>query len=344
MSRVTAELRRAWPLLAPCVILILAWLALQPGSLVVKRELTLGLIFVVLVVGYYSFAGLSGILSFGHMSFAAIGAYVTALITIPVALKATLLPDLPGWLADLEMSPLLALIVAGAAAALFAAVLSVPLMRLTGIAAALAMFAVLLVVYDVAGNWEAVTRGRQAIIGVPTNTTSSVALIAALAAVTTVFFFQRSRLGLLLRAARDDEVVARASGVDVVNARRVAFVLSAFIIGAGGFLYAQFLGTFTPDSFYIQITFLTIAMLVVGGQHSLAGAVVGASIYSFASAILLRFESGTSIGPLSIDVAPGLREVGLALVLLLILVFRPEGLTRGREFTWRRSRLLGGEP
>jgi branched-chain amino acid transport system permease protein len=102
----------------------------------------------------------------------------------------------------------------------------------------------------------------------------------------------------------------------------------------GGFVYGQFLGTFNPDAFYLNVTFLTIAMLVVGGLRSLAGAVVGTVIVTVVGEILRRLEEGASLGPLSIPSRPGLREGGLALMMLLILVFRPSGLTGGRELPW----------
>lgn len=334
MSALGRVLERFWPVIAPALLIVACLVAAQFGSIVLQRELTLALIQVVLVVGFYSFAGISGVFSFGHMSFMAIGAYVTALITIPAAVKASLLPDLPSWLAALEIAPVPAALVAGAVAAVVALVAGIPLMRLSGIAAALAMFALLLMVHDVAMNWDAVTRGSQAMIGVPRNVDGTVAAVAAILAVVVVYGFQTSRFGLCLRAARDEDVVARASGVDVVAMRRIAFVLSAFVVGVGGFLYAQFIGSFTPETFFLNITFLTIAMLVVGGQRSLAGAVVGALVIAALSSALLRLEAGTSVGPLHLDVAPGLREVLLAAVMLLILVLRPQGISGGRELRW----------
>lgn len=75
-------------------------------------------------------------------------------------------------------------------------------------------------------------------------------------------------------------------------------------------------------------------MLVVGGRNSVAGAVVGTTVVSAVSEILRRLEGGDHVGPLSIGHHPGLRYVGLALVLLAILALRPEGITAGRELRW----------
>jgi branched-chain amino acid transport system permease protein len=138
-------------------------------------------------------------------------------------------------------------------------------------------------------------------------------------------------MGLRLRSSREDEVAARSLGIGVIRERTVAFVLSGFIVGIGGALFVQVIGTATPDQFYLSITFLVIAMLVVGGVNSLAGAVVGAIALSVALETLRRIEEGANLGFVHLPGRPGLSAVGLALTLLIILAVRPEGLTRGRE-------------
>ncbi|MGH3042451.1 MAG: branched-chain amino acid ABC transporter permease, partial [Gaiellaceae bacterium] len=97
---------------------------------------------------------------------------------------------------------------------------------------------------------------------------------------------------------------------------------------------AQTLGLVTPDAFFLAITFLTLAMLVVGGISSLSGAVVGTIAISALAEILRRFEQGIDIGPVTADAPSGLREVGFAAVMLLILVLRPTGIVGGRELAF----------
>jgi branched-chain amino acid transport system permease protein len=147
-------------------------------------------------------------------------------------------------------------------------------------------------------------------------------------------------MGLRLRAAREDEYAARSVGIRVFPERYVAFVLSAFLVGAAGFLYAQFLTSFTADEFFVQLTFLTIAMLVVGGINSLSGAVIGTVVVSVIAELLRRVEQGVDLGVVSIPDRPGIESVGLALLMLVILIFRPQGITGGREITLGRPRGL----
>jgi branched-chain amino acid transport system permease protein len=330
--------RAIWPVAGLSLVLIAIQLFGSTQSAVFQRDVTGMLINVVLVVGLYVFAGNSGVLSFGHMSFMAIGAYATAILTIPTIQKQFLLPDLPGFLAHAHLATLPAAIAAGLVAALLAAVIALPIVRLAGLAASLAMFAVLVIVHEVARNWDAVTRGSRTMIGVPTNTTGSIALLWALAMVALAYVYQCSNSGLRLRASREDEYAARAIGVNVTRERAIAFVLSGFIIGVGGFLYAQFQGAFDPNQFFTEVTFLTIAMLVIGGMKSLAGAVVGAASVSLLTNLFDSIENGLNLGPVHFDGRPGLSALLLATFFLAVLIWRREGLTGGRELAFRLPR------
>jgi branched-chain amino acid transport system permease protein len=317
---------RLIPVAAPCALVLVVSLLIATGPPALDRTLILTLVQLVLVVGLYAFVGLSGVFSFGHMSFMAVGAYASALLTVPAVMKALTLPQLPAFIADTELAALPATLIAAAVAAVFASVLAVPLTRLSGLQAGLATVAVLVIVRVVASNWDAVTGGTAGLAGIPTTTTLTVALGWALVAIVVVWLFQESRVGLRLRAAREDDVAARSLGIGVRRERALALALSAAVVGVGGALFAGQQGTVTPDQFYLSITFLTIAMLVVGGSGSLAGAVVGPLFVGVALELLRRAESGLG--------RPGLTEVGLGLLLLVTLALRPAGLLGGRELTW----------
>jgi branched-chain amino acid transport system permease protein len=333
MTRVEAAWRQLWPLVAPAALVCLVVLAeALLASDVLTRIVIRTLIYLVLVVGLYIFAGNSGILSFGHISFMAIGAYVGALVTIPELQKQFLLPDLPGWLARAELPLFVAMAVAGAVAAAVAAVVGIPLMRLNGIAAGIATFSFLIIVRVVISNWDSVTRGTGSMPGVPTDTTPARALVAGLAAMAAAYAFQRSRVGRRLRASREDDRAAASVGIHIVRERTVAFALSAFFCGVAGVLFGHFVGIFSPDDFYLSTTFIVVAMLVVGGIGSLAGAVVGTLAVSAVSEGLLRLEAGVDFRVVDVHAPAGLQETGLAVFLLLVLLLRPDGITGGREF------------
>jgi branched-chain amino acid transport system permease protein len=268
------------------------------------------------------------------MAFMALGAYTSALLTVPVTIKHTLLPALPHFLAVAHFSYTTAALMGGVVAALFALVAAVPLMRLSGLAAGIATFSVLIVVNVVAGNWTALTRGQQTMLGVPLDTTVAKTLLWVCIAIFAAFLFQESRVGFRLRATREDEFAARSIGIGVKRERTAAFVLSAFITGMAGAFFGHYLGSFSAQAFYLDLTFVTFVMLVIGGINSLSGAVVGSVVVSAFSEVLLRLERGSHIGPVMITLPDGSEQIVLALFLLLILILRPAGITGGRELRW----------
>jgi branched-chain amino acid transport system permease protein len=332
MSRVRALVIGVWPLLG--VIAIVAAIAVLVeafGGSELRSITANGLINLMLVVGIYIFIGNSGVLSFGHISFAAIGAYTSALLTIPVASKSLILPDLPTFLADAHVSTPAATLLGAAAAGVFALLASVPLMRLGGIAAGIATFALLAIVQVVAQNWDSVTGGLGTLTSIPSDLGVLDLLGWCVVGMTIAFAYQRSRFGQRLRGSREDEVAARALGVRVEGERRFAFVLSALVTGGGGALYAHYLGAIAPNAFYVDLTFLTIAMLVVGGMRSLLGAVVGTITLTALTQVFYKWEGGGSVGPIALDVPDGLGLTIVAALLLAVLLLRPDGLTRSAE-------------
>ncbi len=305
----------------------LAWVLGVRSSVVIPA-----LINVTLVLSIYLFSGNSGIFSFGHVGFMAVGAYTAAILTIPIDTK-NLLYEMPGWLERAQLPAVPAILVAAAVAAVVALLFGLPIMRLGGIAASISTFALLVITHTVSQNMQAVTNGQSGITAVPKTVTQTTMLVAIGISMIVAFLFQKSGRGLRLRASREDEVAASAAGIRIRQERRVAWVLSAVLAGAAGALYAQYLGTFAPDSFYLEQTFVLVAMLVIGGSRSMAGAVVGVLVLSAVSELLRQVGSGISIGSVKTPSFAQLTPVFLALFMLLILILRPAGITHGREFS-----------
>ncbi|MEQ8348757.1 MAG: branched-chain amino acid ABC transporter permease [Sneathiellaceae bacterium] len=340
---VLAALRWAWPALSLVLLLAAVVLAaLAIGDTGLSRTVTEGLIFVVVVVGLYIFIGNSGILSFGHTAFMAVGAYASAWATCCPALKKFTMNGLPGFLLDHTYDVLTAALAAGLLAALFAFVTGLVLMRLSGVAATIATLALLFIVHVTYSNWESLTRGKGSLVGLPTYVDPWVALAWATAAIALAWTYQRSRFGLVLRASREDEVAARASGTNVYLQRLLAFVLSAFVTGIGGVLHAHYLGTLQIDNYFLNITLMTLAMLVVGGRNSLAGAVAGVAAVTLVVEVFRRLENGIALGGgLEFALPNGVQQLALAGTMLLILILRPAGLLGRWEIPWPGRRAAG---
>jgi branched-chain amino acid transport system permease protein len=207
---------------------------------------------------------------------------------------------------------------------------------LSGIAASIATFAMLAVINVIYSNWDSVTGGTGSIVGIPFYTGVWTAFGGAVLVVIGAYLYQISKFGLALRAARDEATAAAASGVDIVRERFIAFVISAFFIGLAGALYAHFLGVVNPDAFYLGLTFITLAMLVVGGINSLSGAVIGVVVISAIIQILRWLEKGIDLGSLTLSIPNGVQEIAIGIVMIVILMFRPSGLMRNRELSWQR--------
>src|SRR4029077_7400215 len=160
-------LPRLRPLAVLLAIIAVIVLCASFAPAVLQRRTTQGLINLIAVVGLYVFVGNSGVLSFGNVAFMAIGAYVSALLTMKPAAKSVFLPDLPAMIAHAEWPTLPGALAGGMAAALVALVTGWPLMRLSGISASIATFAILVVANVVFGNWTSVTGGQNSLMGLP---------------------------------------------------------------------------------------------------------------------------------------------------------------------------------
>jgi len=332
-------MRIVWPWLALSIPLIVATVLLSGVSPAMARVVTDTLIKLVMVAGLYIFIGNSGVLSFGHGAFMIVGAYVSAWLTIPPMMKGVILPALPEFLKAAHLHPALGAIVAVSVCALLALLVGIPLMRLSGIAASIATFALFVVVNVIFNNWSSWTKGTASLVGLPVYTGPYIALCAALGSMAVAYIFQRSRIGLMLRATREDAVAARAAGMRVERLRLYALVLSAAVVALGGTLWGHNNGALsTANNVYLNLSFLVIAMLVVGGMRSLSGAVIGTVTLAVIAEVLRRLETGIDIGGLSLSVPGSTREVALGLCMLLILILRSEGLTMGREFSWPWAR------
>ncbi len=329
----------ATPLLLIALAAGVNLLALLGGD-ALRQVATQGTVYAVLAVGLYVFVGNSGVLSFGHMGFAMIGGYVAALLTIPPLIKEANITGAPEFVLGAVAAPVPAVLAAGAIAAIVAVVVGLPLMRVSGLTAGLASFALLMVAFSVAQNLDAVTNGSEGLFSIPISTTQATAVAWLAVAIVIAYAYQRSRFGLLLRTSREDEPAARALGVTPSVQRGIAFALSAFLVGVGGALFAMALGTMSPELAYLDLTLVVLTMLVVGGMRSLSGAVIGAIAVSVVREVLDRAEQGDVLGLVTVPARPGLSLTGLAVVLILILVLRPEGIMGDRELTWpwrRRS-------
>jgi branched-chain amino acid transport system permease protein len=328
--------RRAWPPLALCLVIVISWAIVTALDSVVYTQTTV-LMFLLLIVtlSLQMFSGNSGVLSFGHVAFVAIGAYTSALLTIPPEIKEFTYLEMPGflksWIFPAELGTIEGTLAGAGFAAAFAVLTAAPIARLAGVAAGIGTLAVLVIVNVFINQTVSITRGTSTTIGVPKTTTFLSVMIWVLIFIFVAFVFQQSRFGLRLRASRENERAAKSVGVRIGVERAIAWVLSGFVAGVGGALYGHYFVTFAPGAFYFDMTFITVAMLIVGGMRSVSGAVVGVFFLTFVNELFRRWEVDGFAG---VTPPSGTANLVLAVVLLVTLILRPRGITAGKEIPW----------
>jgi branched-chain amino acid transport system permease protein len=319
----------------PAVLVAVAALLGTLVSASTQAYFTDTLVKLAIVVALYVFIGNSGVLSFGHVAFVALGAWTAGVLTVPVSEKPATMPNLAHFLLHRHVGNVSSLVLAALVGAVAALVVGVPLMRLSGLAAGIATFAVLEITYNLLQYEERFGPGLNTFSSVPETTGLRQAGIGAVLCVLVAFVYARSRFGRLLRATREDDAAARAVGASVYRQRLIAFTISGALAGFAGGLYVHLLPV-QIDSVHLDLTFITLAMLVVGGSGSLFGAVVGALAVSAIDSYLSVAENGTSLLGWHLDLPSGTAEIVVGIVMAAVLILRPNGITNGRELRlWR---------
>jgi branched-chain amino acid transport system permease protein len=318
-------------LAAPMALVIAAALFGTAVSASTQTYFIDSLVKVAIVVALSIFIGNSGVLSFGHISFVAVGAWTAGVLSVPASEKPAIMPNLAHFLRDRTTGNLSSLALAALIGGVCAIVVALPLMRLSGLAAGIATFGVLEITHNLLRYEERVGPGLNTFSSVPETTGMRQAALGALLAIAVAYTYGRSRFGRLLRATREDAAAARAVGVSVYRQRLIAFALSGALAGLAGGLYVHLLPLNT-EAVYLDLTFITLAMLVVGGAASLWGAVVGALAVSALDSFLAVAENGVSLLGWNVDLPAGTRVIVVGALMALVLILRPSGLTGGREF------------
>jgi branched-chain amino acid transport system permease protein len=331
------NLRRLPELLVPLALVLATALVGLAVSTALRTYFLDTLLKTAIVVALYVFIGNSGVLSFGHISFVALGAWTAGVLTVPQDQKNAIMPGLAHFLLHTNVGNVPSLLLAALAGLVFAFVVGLPLMRLSGLAAGIATFGVLEITNNVLRYWEKVGPGLNAFSSVPETTGIWQATIGALICVAVAFAYQRSRFGRQLRASREDPAAAAAAGISIYRQRLLAFALSGGLAGLAGGLYVHLL-PIEIDSLYLDLTFITLAMLVVGGSGSLLGAVGGALAVSGLDSFLSAAENGVSLFGWHIDLRTGTSEIVVGVLMAVVLVLRPSGLSGGRELSLPRRR------
>lgn len=320
-----------------------------------ERLVTIMLIDAIVVVGIQVFIGNTGILSFGHIGFGAIAGYVFATTVIAPSEKAKQIPDAPFGLADVDLHPLLGIVAALLVTLVIAVVIGVGLARSGAesgaVAATIITLALLFVTHEVATNWPKLTGGERAGLRFKIGDAldSRVPIYVALfLAIVVARLFAQSRTGRLAVAAREDNLAARAMGVNPLVQQMAALLLSVAIVSVGASMKVFEDGTLLPGNFFFDYTLLTLVMLIVGGRNSVTGALLGVAVMTAGRELARRLgQDGFEVFGVGLDAAPldwifreNLQTVFLGVSMLGFMIWRPKGLIDDWELDeWLHRRL-----
>ncbi len=270
---------------------------------------------IILALGLNVVTGLTGQLSLGHAAFMSIGAFTSAVLTIKFSMPFSVNLILTGFLT------------AGVAA-----LIGLPILRLTGDYLAICTLGFAEIVKVVFLNLDITNRALGLSVPAP-NTTIPMPIVVWTVVVLTIIcvsFIHSSRFGRALMAVRGDEIAAEAMGINVTLYKVQSFAVGAFIAGVGGGLYAHFMGYINPSDFGFLKSVDILSMVVLGGLGSITGSVIGATILS-AAPEFLRFMASY-------------RMLVYGGLLVSMMIFRPNGLMGGISFTGLILRALGRKP
>jgi branched-chain amino acid transport system permease protein len=289
------------------------------------------LVNLVLVLGMQIFIGNTGVLSFGHLAFAQIGAYTAAIVALPIAAKARALPDLPFGLDGVHQGAFGAVVFAVIVTTVVGAVVGIVVARARGLAPTMITLAVLVMVEQVVKNWTELTRGAGGLSSIPVVQGSTWLYVTAFVALLVACVFQQSRIGRFAVATREDELAAPALGVRLFTARYSAWVVSMALIGLGGAMLVLSLGSVNPKQFTLDRSILILAMLVLGGMRTVTGATVGTLLVTAGNELFRQLGDRWEIERFP--------DLFLGGVLLAVMLLRPGGLLGDRDLLgWLRRR------
>jgi len=289
-----------------CLLLLL--IPLITTEPYILRVLILSSIFAIFAASWDLLSGYTGQMNFGHALFFGVAAYTSALLNLHFGL--------PPWLTI----PLGALV-----AVMAGLIVGVPCLRLRGPYLALATLAFPLILTGIIFVFPGITGGELGVSGIDPLSGSRltdyyIAVILMLGLGFVMWKITASKTGLIFHAIREDEVAVRASGINTTRYKLLAFCLSGLFAGVAGGMYVHFIRIAGPSTLELMLSFQAIIWVIFGGIATIYGPIAGVFIlYPF-----MEF----------LRIMPEIRMLVFAIIVVLILLFMPEGLT-----TWVRDKI-----
>ena len=264
------------------------------------RILILTSIFAILAASWDLLSGFTGQMNFGHALFFGVGAYGAAMLN-----------------QHLDLPPFASIPLGAMAAVLAGLIIGIPCLRLRGTYLALTTLAFPIILMGIVFAFPGITGGELGISGLDRIvrsrvTTYYIAVLVMMVLVTVMWKITDSHIGIIFHSIREDEVAVRAAGINTTRYKLMAFCMSGFFAGIAGGLYAHFMRIAGPSTLEVSMSFQVVIWSIFGGVVTIWGP-VGAVFILFPLMEFFRFW-------------PEFRTLLFALVILLILLYMPQGL------------------
>ena len=333
-----------------------------------------GAVYSLVAVSMNLLNGFTGLFSLGQAGFMLLGAYTYAILTVPMAAKDQVyylyggsavkfsLVDLFqslfgsagfGGAVSMICAVLVGIVCAGLVAALFAALIGTPVLRLKSDYLAIATLGFAEILRAIF-QWQTlgpITNGANMLKSFPTfadfnikNAAGQVVLrlstfvpfLLSILCIGVIVLLIHSSYGRAFKAIRDDEVAAEAMGISLFKHKMLSFVISSFFSGVGGALFAMYVSNAQAKAFTSTMTYEILLIVVIGGIGSISGSVIGTFLYVACSEWWLRFlDAETYIGSFKVPLLrSGFRMVVFSVVIMIIVLFFSQGIMGEKELTW----------
>lgn len=326
----------SFSLLALLFVVLLVLEAVLPRTSILFTVLKKGAIYSLVAVSMNLLNGFTGLFSLGQAGFMLLGAYTYAVFTIPVSFREQVYQYFSGGLIQFTLPVPAALVLAGAAAALAAFLIGLPVLKLKSDYLAIATLGFAEVIRAIF-QWDkigAVTNGSNLLRKYPVFQSCIFYFAVSGLCIALIVLLINSTYGRAFKAVRDDEVAAQAMGINLRWTKQLSFVISSFFAGISGALLAMFQTTIQASQFKSSMTYEILLIVVIGGMGSVTGSCISSFLFIACSEWWLRFldrtiEIGTFTLPL---LRPGFRKVVFSIAIMLVVLFYQKGIMGENEF------------
>ena len=269
--------------------------------------INLALINIMLAVSLNLIVGFTGQLCLGHAGFMSIGAYLSAILTQKA-----------------ELPFMVSIFIGAIIACIIVALIGYPTLRLTGDYFAITTLAFCEIIRIVIMNIDFIG-GARGLTGIPKKTNFTIAFIFAVITIVIIYNIIHSSQGRAMLSVRENEIAAESMGINAFKYKIMAFVIGAFFAGLAGGLYAHYMGYIQPTAFDFNKSIDYLTFVVFGGMGSLSGSVIATIILTFLPELLRGFQN--------------FRMILYPLALIILMIFRPQGLLGDKEITFKIFKL-----